>query len=99
SEEGTALAASIPGYRVAGKTGTVHKVTSRGYDKEIVRALFAGIVPARDPRLVMVTMIDEPRKGEHYGGKAAAPVFARTMPPVLRLLNIPPDDSLQAKPI
>lgn len=89
---GTGSLAQIRGYRVAGKTGTVRKHIAGGYSKRKYLALFAGIVPASAPRLVMVVMIDEPRRGSYYGGKVAAPVFAKVMSGALRLLNIPPDD-------
>ncbi len=92
SNEGTALNAAIPGYRVAGKTGTVRKLGAGEYKDDVYRALFAGIVPASNPRFVMVVMIDEPSAGVYYGGQVAAPVFARTMPQVLRLMDVPPDD-------
>lgn len=92
SDEGTAKAASIPGYRVAGKTGTVRKLGASGYKTDSYRALFAGIVPASAPRLVMVVMVDEPSNGVYYGGLVAAPVFARTMPQVLRIMDVRPDD-------
>ena len=91
-EGGTATAAAIPGYRVAGKTGTVKKLGKGGYQDHRYLSLFAGMVPASDPRLVAVVMIDEPRGKEYYGGLVAAPVFARVMDDALRLLNVPPDD-------
>ncbi len=91
SAEGTAPEAAIPGYRVAGKTGTVKKLGPDGYSDDRYLALFAGMAPASDPRLVMAVMIDEPRRDEYYGGKVAAPVFARVMGDALRLLNVPPD--------
>jgi cell division protein FtsI (penicillin-binding protein 3) len=92
SAEGTAPAAAVPGYRVAGKTGTAKKSISGGYADDRYLAVFAGIVPASDPRLVMVVMIDEPSAGKYYGGQVAAPVFSKVMTGALRLLNIPPDD-------
>jgi len=91
SPEGTALKASVPGYRVAGKTGTVRKSIAGGYAEDRYLALFAGMAPASDPRLVMVVVIDEPRAGEFYGGEVAAPVFAKVMAGALRLLAVPPD--------
>jgi len=88
---GTGSLAQIPGYSVAGKTGTVRKHIGGQYsDKEYI-ALFAGLVPAKSPRLVMVVMIDRPRGKSYYGGTIAAPVFATVMKDVLRLLNIAPD--------
>ena len=91
SAEGTAPAAAVPGYRIAGKTGTVKKSISGGYADDRYMAVFAGIAPASDPRLVMVVMIDEPRAGQYYGGQVAAPVFSKVMAGALRLLNVAPD--------
>ena len=88
---GTAPAAAVPGYRVAGKTGTVKKLTHRGYAEDRYRAVFVGMAPASRPRLVMAVMIDEPRGRKYYGGDVAAPVFGRVMREALRLLNVPPD--------
>lgn len=92
SKAGTGLKASVPGYRVAGKTGTVHKIVNGRYASNRYFSLFAGMVPASDPRLVMVVIIDEPRAGAYYGGAVAAPVFGKTMGAALRILNITPDD-------
>ena len=99
STEGTAKLAKVEGYRVAGKTGTVHKTTAGGYAKDRYISVFAGMAPVSQPRLVMVVMIDEPSRGEYFGGVVAAPVFARVMAGALRLLDIPPDDlpTLQAR--
>ncbi len=91
SREGTGLKASVPGYHVAGKTGTVRKSVAGGYSDDRYVALFAGMAPVSNPRLVMVVMIDEPRGKEFYGGQVAAPVFARVMAGALRLLAVPPD--------
>ncbi|WP_110655104.1 peptidoglycan D,D-transpeptidase FtsI family protein [Salinicola halimionae] len=83
--------AMVPGYQIAGKTGTVRKVTSSGYQKKAYRGLFAGIAPASNPRVVTVVMIDNPKKGDYYGGLVAAPVFSRVVGSALRLLDVPPD--------
>lgn len=91
-KQGTGLKASVPGYQVAGKTGTVHKIVNGRYARNRYFSLFAGMVPASNPRLVMVIIIDEPRGGAYYGGAVAAPVFGKTMGGVLRILNITPDD-------
>ncbi len=92
SREGTALKASVDGFRIAGKTGTVKKIGAHGgYTDNSYLALFAGMAPASDPRLVMIVMIDEPSAGAYYGGAVAAPVFSSVMEGALRLLNIPPD--------
>ncbi len=92
ADGGTATTARVPGYRIAGKTGTVHKISGNGYAKDKYLALFAGLAPASKPRLAMVVMINEPTSKEYYGGLVAAPVFARTMAGALRLLNVSPDD-------
>jgi len=93
SDGGTGSAAQVPQYRVAGKTGTVHKFTAEGYAPDRYTSLFAGYAPATDPRLVMVVVIDDPRGKQHYGGAVAAPVFSRVMTGALRLLNVPPDQA------
>lgn len=92
SVAGTGKRARIAGYRVAGKTGTVKKLAASGYSEDRHIAVFAGMVPASAPRLVMVVMVDEPTRGEYYGGRVAAPVFSRVMSGALRLLDVPPDD-------
>lgn len=91
SDRGTAPLASISGYRVAGKTGTSQKVdpaTGRYSNKDYV-AIFAGFVPADDPKLVIVVMVDEPR-GQIYGGIIAAPVFKEVGAWALNNLRINP---------
>ncbi len=92
TEGGTGTAAQVSGYRVAGKTGTVHKSSKGGYAEDRYSALFAGMAPASSPRLVMVVMVDEPQRGGYHGGAVAAPVFARVMSGALRLLGVAPDD-------
>lgn len=92
SPSGTGNRARVPGYRVAGKTGTVHKSTAQGYAEDRYIAVFAGMAPASRPRLVLVVMINEPSNGEYYGGQVAAPVFSKVMGGALRLLDIPPDN-------
>jgi len=91
-EHGTGNAAQVRYYRVAGKTGTVHKLIDGKYSENNYVALFAGVAPVTNPRLVMVVTIDDPRDGKYYGGQIAAPVFARVMAGTMRLLNIPPDN-------
>lgn len=90
--EGTGLRAAVPGYRVAGKTGTVHKIEAGRYAESRYLSLFAGLIPASNPRLVAVVVVDEPNEGVHYGGLVAAPVFADVMRGAVRILDIPPDD-------
>jgi cell division protein FtsI (penicillin-binding protein 3) len=89
---GTAPAARIAGYRVAGKTGTVRKSVAGGYADDRYVSVFGGMAPASRPRLVMVVVINEPSNGKYYGGQVAAPVFSRVLSGALRLLAIPPDD-------
>jgi cell division protein FtsI (penicillin-binding protein 3) len=92
SDEGTGELARVPGYHVAGKTGTVRKSISGGYAEDKYVALFAGMIPATRPRLVMVVVINDPRSDKYYGGSVAAPVFSRVMSGAMRLLDIAPDD-------
>ena len=89
---GTAPRAQVLGYRVAGKTGTAHKLDSRGaYAPDRYVASFVGFAPASDPRLIIAVMIDEPSAGQYYGGTVAAPVFSRIMTGALRMLAVTPD--------
>jgi membrane peptidoglycan carboxypeptidase len=97
TEDGTAKAAAIPGYPVAGKTGTAQKVTGGRYDPSKFLASFVGIVPANDPRLVIAVMIDEPL-GVHYGGVVAAPAFKAIAETALRYLGVAPTSPVAAKP-
>ena len=87
---GTAPKAQVAGYRVAGKTGTAHKLEGRVYVDKYVSS-FVGFAPASNPRLVIAVMIDEPAGGQYYGGAVAAPVFSSIMGAALRLLGVPPD--------
>ena len=96
SSDGTAIKAAIPGYRVAGKTGTAHKAQAGGYAKDAYMSLFAGFAPVSDPRVAMVVVVDGAKKGGYYGGTVSAPVFSRVMAETLRLMNIPLDKSLDA---
>jgi len=88
---GTAAEARVPFYSVAGKTGTARVVGKYGYEKDIHNSLFVGVVPASDPEVVVVVVVNEPKGSEHYGGQVAAPVFSRIAAGAMRLLNIPPD--------
>jgi cell division protein FtsI (penicillin-binding protein 3) len=89
---GTARQAAITGYRVAGKTGTGKKSAPGGYSKDNYIAVFAGVVPVSNPRLVMAVMVDEPTQNGYYGGQVAAPVFQEVLSHAVRLMNISPDD-------
>lgn len=88
--DGTAPKAQISGYRVAGKTGTAHKLVDGRYANKYV-ASFVGFAPVSRPRVVIAVMVDEPSAGAYYGGQVAAPVFARIASDVLRMLRVEPD--------
>jgi cell division protein FtsI (penicillin-binding protein 3) len=90
---GTAPLAQITGYRVAGKTGTAHKLEKGKYVDRYV-ASFVGLAPASDPRLIVAVMVNEPGGRDYYGGQVAAPVFSSVMGASLRLLGVPNDAPL-----
>jgi cell division protein FtsI (penicillin-binding protein 3) len=90
-KDGTAYEARVDGYSAAGKTGTVKKAGARGYTEKSYFAVFAGMAPAKDPRLIIVVMIDEPSAGQYYGGLVSAPVFSKVMAGALRILEVAPD--------
>ena len=96
-EEGTGVGAQVPGYTVAGKTGTAQKPseTERGYEDGAYIAAFAGYAPADDPAVVVAVMVDEPQE-EYYGGIVAAPAFAEIAEAALSRLRIAPDDPREA---
>lgn len=89
--KGTGRQAYVPGYRLAGKTGTSNKVIGGKIAPGKYIASFVGFAPANDPRLALLVMIDEP-KGAYYGGQVAAPVFSAVMRDVLRYLEVPPQE-------
>jgi cell division protein FtsI (penicillin-binding protein 3) len=88
---GTAPRAQILGYRVAGKTGTAHKLDEGSYLNDRYVSSFVGIAPASDPRLIVAVMLDEPSAGSYYGGTVAAPTFSQVMAGSLRILGVTPD--------
>jgi len=91
--EGTGRAAAIPGYAVAGKTGTAQKVDASGrYSMVDHVASFVGWVPVARPALVILASLDSPRGPRNQGGDVAAPLFARVAEGALRILAVPPDD-------
>lgn len=92
AEGGTGTKAAVPGFHVAGKTGTVKKVGKHGYSDDKYVSTFVGMAPADKPRLVMAITIHEPRGEHYYGGAVAAPVFSSVMVGALRLLDISPDE-------
>lgn len=87
---GTAAAARIDGYTVAGKTGTAQKLVDGRYSKSEYNASFVGFVPSRKPALTVVVVIDSPRRNGYYGGTVAAPIFKRIAEASLRHLGVPP---------
>jgi len=90
---GTAPLAQIAGYRVAGKTGTAHKLENGRYVNHYI-ASFVGFAPVSNPRLVVAIMINDPGGANYYGGEVAAPVFSRVMGASLHALNVPNDAPL-----
>lgn len=92
--QGTGKQAEVPGYRVAGKTGTAEKVIGGRVVKGVYIASFVGFAPVPDPKVAIMVNIDEP-KGAFYGGQVAAPVFGRLMRQILRYLKIPPNQPIR----
>jgi len=90
---GTAPLAQIAGYRVAGKTGTAHKLEDGRYVNHYI-ASFVGFAPASNPRLVVAVMIDDPSGADYYGGEVAAPVFSKVTGAALHALGVPNDAPL-----
>ncbi|MES2931997.1 MAG: penicillin-binding transpeptidase domain-containing protein, partial [Pseudomonadota bacterium] len=90
---GTAPKSQVPGYRVAGKTGTAYKIMGGKYVNKYVSS-FVGFAPASNPRIIVAVMIDEPSNGLHYGGDVAAPVFSAVTANALRAMNVAPDSSV-----
>lgn len=90
-EGGTGTLTRVPGYRVAGKTGTAHKLIDGRYSSDRYLSSFVGMAPASNPRLIIGVVIDEPSGGVYYGGSVAGPVFAQVMAASLRQLALPPD--------
>jgi cell division protein FtsI (penicillin-binding protein 3) len=87
---GTAPKAQTVGYRVAGKTGTAHKLEGHAYGNRYVSS-FVGFAPVSNPQLIVAIMIDEPTGGRYYGGDVAAPTFSNVMGSALRTLGVPTD--------
>ncbi len=90
--QGGAKRAGVLGYRVAGKTGTARVASGGGYARGRYASLFAGLVPASNPRFAAVVVITDSQEGGYYGGLVAAPVFHNVMDGALRLMDVPPDD-------
>lgn len=92
---GTATRARVKGYEVAGKTGTAWKYENGGYSSSDRIGSFMGLVPANDPRLAIVVVVDAPTEGPRYGGIVAAPAFSEIAGKAMRLLGVPPDPALE----
>ena len=89
--EGTGKEAQVPGYRIAGKTGTARIAGKRGYEENRHIASFIGIAPVSHPKLIVAVIIQEPTRGGYYAAAVAAPLFSKVMGVALRILDIPPD--------
>ena len=88
SDEGTAKEAEVPGYTVAGKTGTAQKWSDGGYANNKHRASFIGFLPADRPEFLVSILVDEPKGKIYYGGQVAAPAFSRIATQVAEQLNL-----------
>jgi cell division protein FtsI (penicillin-binding protein 3) len=91
SPAGTAPQARVPGYRVAGKTGTAYKAENGSYAERKYVSSFVGFAPVTEPRFIVAVMLDEPQGSKHYGGDVAGPVFSSVIGSALRLMSVPPD--------
>ncbi len=91
SPEGTGFLAQIPGYEVAGKTGTSYIVRDGRYDRHDYSSVFVGLAPVPHPRLVVAVVVEGTGKRQYFGGLVAAPIFKRVMEEALRILGVPPD--------
>ncbi len=88
---GTATRGQVPGYRVAGKTGTAHKLLNGQYAEHLYVSSFVGYGPASNPRYIIAVTIDEPSAGKHFGGEVSAPIFSTVMSQALRMAGVLPD--------
>lgn len=95
TRSGTGSRADIPGYKTAGKTGTIRVVGPHGYDKNRHIGLFAGVTPVDNPRLATVIVVEEPNEANYYGGLVAAPIYKNVVGKALYILNVPPDNTQQ----
>jgi membrane peptidoglycan carboxypeptidase len=90
-ERGTAKSAQIPGYTIAGKTGTAAKLINGRYSRSEYNASFIGFIPSRDPALTIIVVIDSPHGNGYTGGVVAAPVFKRIAEAALRQIGVGPN--------
>jgi cell division protein FtsI (penicillin-binding protein 3) len=89
--DGTGKSAMVPGYRVAGKTGTARIAGKKGYEDKRYISSFVGIAPVSHPRLIVAVFIHDPTRGGYYGAQVAGPLFSKVMGTALRILDISPD--------
>ncbi|MES2309101.1 MAG: penicillin-binding protein 2 [Verrucomicrobiota bacterium] len=97
SSEGTGKKANVPGFNVAGKTGTAQKVINGTYSKEKYLASFIGYLPQENPEFVVLVMVDEPKGHEYHGGQVAAPAFAEMAAQIAQSLNLVPKSAPATK--
>lgn len=96
--DGTGKSAMVPGYRVAGKTGTALIAGKKGYSDKKYISSFVGMAPVSNPRVIVAVFIHEPNtKKGYYGAAVAAPLFAKVMETSLRILNVEPDETTVAQ--
>jgi cell division protein FtsI/penicillin-binding protein 2 len=88
--EGTGTAAQVEGYTAAGKTGTARKPENGAYKPNAYVSSFVGFLPAESPRLSAIVVLDEPTRGDYFGGVVSAPVFASVASYAVRHFGIPP---------
>ncbi len=93
-KDGTGRDARVPGYRVAGKTGTARVAGKDGYKDRRYTASFMGIAPVSNPKFVVVVIIHEPSRKGYYAAAVAAPLFSKVMAGSLRLFNVPTDEDV-----
>ncbi|MFY7698502.1 MAG: peptidoglycan D,D-transpeptidase FtsI family protein [Legionella sp.] len=93
---GTGQSAKVPGYRIAGKTGTSRIAGKQGYESNRHIASFVGIAPVSKPRLIVAVVVHEPSRLGYYGAAVAAPLFSKVMSVALRILDIQPDEATKS---
>ena len=89
SYAGSAPSAKVPGYNVAGKTGTVRIAENGGYNSQKHRGTFVGFAPLKNPKLLVGVSINNPEGANYYAGKVAAPVFSEVVSKVFRYMQVP----------
>jgi cell division protein FtsI (penicillin-binding protein 3) len=94
-EGGTGKDAQVPGYRVAGKTGTARIAGVGGYKEKRYISSFVGIAPVSNPKIIVAVVINEPTRLGYYAAAVAAPLFSKIMSTTLRILDIPPDKTIK----